>query len=735
MEKTKLFPLKGLRGKIFLLCVVLVITASLAFAIIGILQLRDVTRLAAETGNSQNTAVKQISHETLEQLTRESMLNAISLSAKNADGEFWTMQHDFSILAEQVRDVLEHPEHYKERELHVPDKANTGDYALQLIFADEKTAADGEVLERLGRLANLEPLMREIVRGNDDYTRDCYISLPEGATLAMDPFSDQKLDEDGNVRPYDPRVRPWYTAAVNKGDFCFTLAVHSFYLDLPEVEYGYPIYLDGKLAAVLQGSTRLDVIQEFVADVGIGDSGFSIMISDEGQLVYSPRKSGELRMVNDMSTDIRNTSNMSLLTLITEAQAWESGFGEAEIDGESYFAAYAGMPTAGWTQITFVPKAEMDRPTEELLAAMDEIGAEAEKTYSAVFRKSSRLMIGTVILLIANAFLTAVSFSGKILNPINIMTRKIKGLTGERFEFKVEDVYRTGDEIEVLAETFERLSEQMETYIQEILAMTAEKERVSTELAIAARIQTNMLPSVFPPYPERSEFELFASMSPAKEVGGDFYDFFLIDDDHLGIVIADVSDKGVPAALFMMSAKIILNYRAQLGGTPAEIFAAANNLLCQNNASMMFVTVWLGILEISTGRLTCSSAGHEYPFIRGRDGVFRAFTDEHGPVLGILEKAEYMDYEICLQADDAIFVYTDGVPEACTTNREFYGLDRLGNALNRFSDENPVILLKGVKADVDAFAEGAKQFDDMTMLCLRYRGTEEYKEENKDAEG
>ena len=177
MEKTKLFPLKGLRGKIFLLCVVLVITASLAFAIIGILQLRDVTRLAVETGNSQNTAVKQISHETLEQLTRESMLNAISLSAKNADGEFWTMQHDFSILAEQVRDVLEHPEHYKERELHVPDKANTGDYALQLIFADEKTAADGEVLERLGRLANLEPLMREIVRGNDDYTRDCYISL------------------------------------------------------------------------------------------------------------------------------------------------------------------------------------------------------------------------------------------------------------------------------------------------------------------------------------------------------------------------------------------------------------------------------------------------------------------------------------------------------------------------------------------------------------------------------
>ena len=590
-----------------------------------------------------------------------------------------------------------------------------------MIFADEATAEDVSVMERLGKLANLEPLMREIVRGNDQYTRDCYISFPEGATLAMDPYSDQKLDENGNVTPYDPRVRPWYIAATEKGDFCFTLAVHSFYLELPEVEYGYPIYLDGELAAVLQGSTRLDVIQEFVADVGVGESGFSIMISDEGQLVYSPRESGELEMVNDMSMDIRSTQNASLLRLIEEAQTQERGFGEAEIDGEAYYAAYAGMPTAGWTQITFVPKAELQRPTEELLAEMDAIGLEGERTTASSFRKSSLLMVGIMVLLIVNASLTAVSFSGKILNPINVMTSKIKSLTGERFKFQMEDVYRTGDEIEILAGTFGRLSDQMESYIGEILTMTAEKERVITELSIAAKIQTSVLPSVFPPFPERGEFSLFASMTPAKEVGGDFYDFFLIDDDHLGLVIADVSDKGVPAALFMMSAQNILNYRAQLGGTPSEILTAANVQLCRNNASKMFVTVWLGILELSSGKLTCSSAGHEYPVLC-EGGVFRVLKDRHGLVLGAIEKARYRDYELTLKPGDAIFVYTDGVPEARNAEGTFYGMERLESTLNRLADADPETLLEGVRADVDAFAQGAEQFDDLSMLALRYQG-------------
>ena len=259
-------------------------------------------------------------------------------------------------------------------------------------------------------------------------------------------------------------------------------------------------------------------------------------------------------------------------------------------------------------------------------------------------------------------------------------------------------------------------------YTEHLTRATAEKERVSTELRTASNIQESMLPNIFPAFPERSEFDLYASMTPAKEVGGDFYDFFLIDDRHLALVIADVSDKGVPAALFMMSSKILINYRAQMGGNPSEILGAVNAQICKNNTTKMFVTVWLGILDLETGVLTCANAGHEYPIVRGQDGVFRLLKDKHGLVIGGMESSKYTDYEIQMMPGDAIFVYTDGVPEANNADGEFYGLERMEAVLNRLSDCAPQELLQGIKADVDAFTGEADRFDDLTMLCLTYKG-------------
>ena len=728
MRILKDYSPKGLQGKLFRLCVILILIASVAFAVIGILQLRSMTRIAAETSESQNEAIKKKSQETLETLIRENMTNTISLSAEKADGEFWTMRHDFTILAEQVQDILQHPDAYGEREVHGPDAANAGKYALQLIFANEEAASDPETLTLVGKLANLEPLMREVVRGSDEYTRDCYISLPNGTTLAMDPFSDQKFDENGSVSPYDPTVRPWYVAAVEKGGFCFTLAVHSYYLELPEVEYGYPIYLDGELAAVLQGSTRLDVIQQFVSDIGIGKNGFSIMVSDEGQLVYSPRESGELEMVNDMSSDIRSTQNEDLLKLIEEAQTQESGFGEVEIDGEEYYAAYAGMPTVGWVQITFVPKAELEHPTEELLEEVDAIGADAAKTYGETFKRSSLLILGVIVLLIANAFAAAISFSGKIIKPINVMTDRIGSMTGDEFIFEMDDVYRTGDEIEVLANTFGKLSDQMKDYLLRILSMTAEKERVNTELSLAARIQADMLPSNFPAFPEHTEFDLYASMTPAKEVGGDFYDFFLVDQDHLAIVIADVSDKGIPAAMFMMMAKNMIQTQAMTGHGPRQVLTDVNNQICANNREMMFVTVWFGILDLRTGMLTAANAGHEYPILKPQEGRFAVFKDKHGFVIGGKRNMKYTEYEVQLDPGSRLFLYTDGVPEAKAGSGEMFGLERTVAALNAAGDAPPEELLAVVDESVHRFVGDAEQFDDLTMLCLEYRGPKDNNE-------
>ena len=243
-----------------------------------------------------------------------------------------------------------------------------------------------------------------------------------------------------------------------------------------------------------------------------------------------------------------------------------------------------------------------------------------------------------------------------------------------------------------------------------------------TELNMATEIQTGSLPTIFP---DRPEFDLYASMDPAKEVGGDFYDFFQIDDDHLAIVIADVSGKGVPAALFMMSSKIYINDHATIGGTPAEILGRVNKLVCANNNAHMFVTVWLGILEISTGKLTSASAGHEYPMVN-LNGKYEILKDKHGLAIGAMDIAKYKNTEIQLKKGDSIFVYTDGVAEATDANNELFGTDRTVEALNAVpKGASQKEVLAGVRAAVDAFVKEAPQFDDLTMVGLKYNGPQE----------
>ena len=252
----------------------------------------------------------------------------------------------------------------------------------------------------------------------------------------------------------------------------------------------------------------------------------------------------------------------------------------------------------------------------------------------------------------------------------------------------------------------------------------AEQQRVNNELQTAHRIQMSTLPHEFPPFPDRHEFDIYATTDPAREVGGDFYDFYMIDDDHLCVVIADVSGKGIPAALYMMNSKMGLQIIAKTGASVEEILNTANNTICQNNQLEMFVTAWLGILEISTGKFVASNAGHEYPAIKHADGAFKTLRDHHCFVLGGMENVQYKSYELQLQPGDKIFVYTDGLVEAIDADLNMFGADRMLAALNTEPDAAPEALLKNVHHAVDVFVKDAEQFDDMTMLCLEYKGTE-----------
>jgi len=307
-----------------------------------------------------------------------------------------------------------------------------------------------------------------------------------------------------------------------------------------------------------------------------------------------------------------------------------------------------------------------------------------------------------------------------LIKPIGFISNEVsRFIESENSPCTVIQGVNTHDEIQLLAEDIVKMEQDIGIYIDHIKTVTAEQERIGTELSIATKIQADMLPSVFPAFPERKDFDIFASMTPARKVGGDFYDFFMLDDDRIALVIADVSDKGVPAALFMVVAKTLLKNQALFTGSPKKILEIVNNQLCENNKSRMFVTVWLCIFEISTGRCVAANAGHEYPAIRKNNGAFELIEDEHGFVLGGIRNSGYDEYEFRLEKGDTLFVYTDGVTEAADSEGEFFETDRMLEALNRNGAAAPSELIGNVTAAIRDFVGEAEQFDDITMLCVK----------------
>ena len=277
------------------------------------------------------------------------------------------------------------------------------------------------------------------------------------------------------------------------------------------------------------------------------------------------------------------------------------------------------------------------------------------------------------------------------------------------------------EEIYNLSRSIDKMETDMVQYVENLTLVTAERERIGTELSFAKQIQYSSLPTKFPAFPDRGEFDVYACMRPAKEVGGDFYNFILVDNDHLAMWIGDVSDKGVPAALFMMAINIMISLRTSMGGTPAQIMAYVNDRVCEHNGENLFVTIWLGILELSTGKLTFVNAGHEDPAVCHKGGEFELYKTRHNIAVGIQPGMVYEDFELQLGKGDKIFIYTDGVPEATDPYDKLFSTDRMTQALNECRDGSPQELLENINKRVKEFVGDRTQFDDLTMLGLELK--------------
>jgi len=381
-------------------------------------------------------------------------------------------------------------------------------------------------------------------------------------------------------------------------------------------------------------------------------------------------------------------------------------------------------PEYGWLCTATYPITDNDG--EIVAHAYADISMNEVKQSAIKFTLNIAVLMGIITFVLIPIVLLL--FNRFMVKPIKIISKTAGEFVSHR-DTAQHDVFasigiKRQDEIGQLYDSMQKMESEINDYIRNLTVITAEKERVGAELHIATEIQANMLPSIFPAFPDRNEFDIFATMHPAKEVGGDFYDFFMIDDDHLAMVMADVSGKGVPAALFMVIAKTLIKNRAQRGGTPAEILADVNNVLCEGNKAQLFVTVWLGILTISTGKGMAANAGHEDPVIRRAGGDFELIKYRHSPAVAAMEGIRFREHEFELNPGDTLFVYTDGVPEATNADEQLYGTTRMVDALNRYKDAGLGEKLQFVRDDINGFVGDAPQFDDITMLCFDYYGLE-----------
>ena len=345
-----------------------------------------------------------------------------------------------------------------------------------------------------------------------------------------------------------------------------------------------------------------------------------------------------------------------------------------------------------------------------------------KEIFMEIEKQNSRFSIIITVASIMLLFLAYLIIAQFINKPIEQLIFAVRQLAEGNLDTRIN--ITSHDELRLLADTFNKMTGELKKTIEEAAHERAEKQKINTELSVAASIQASMLPRVFPPFPERTEFDIYASMIPAKEVGGDFYDFFFVDKDNLALVIADVSGKGISAALFMVVAKTLINDNSS-GNSPAAVFENVNRRLCENNEMGLFVTAIIGFYNIPTGKFVFVNAGHNPPLLLKEGKNYEFIKTDPCIVLAFTEDVKYKEEEIYLGYGDVLFLYTDGVTEAMTHDKELFGEQRLVDVLNENKDCLPMELLQAVKRKVDNFANGTEQADDITMLAIKISGNPE----------
>ncbi len=652
--------------------------------------------------NSSNVAKTSLLSQSEGYLTK-----LVQKQAQAANEKLYAINRIVTEGAAYTQSLYSNSSNFIGKEMPRPDETEAGVASSKYFLAKGVEETD-RIREEVSILSNCEYQFAPFLEYND-MMDNIYIGTESGISYR---YSRSNLyNED-----YDPRKRDWYKAAMANPD---TLVWLPTYLD----SYGNTCITaaksyrdaDGKTAGVVASDVLLTSIIDDVMSLKIGDTGSCFIVDSEMNFIAHQDMNNE-----NFNPDIN--AHFAGQDFVNTIKSSDDGIVETTFEDDNCYVAFSEMQETGWSFCASIETNEVTAPAKQAKEQSDELTKTSQESMQKRLFDINRLfmiyfaVIGILVIMISFAV------SGTITKPIQRLARGVKSIGEGNLDQKIK--VESGDEIGQLAVRFNDMQDNLKDYLENIRRVTAEKEKIGAELSVATQIQADMLPRIFPPFPERKEFDLYATMDPAKEVGGDFYDFFLADDDHLVLVIADVSGKGVPAALFMVIAKTLIKNRTQNNKdySPSKILSDVNDQLCEGNEAGLFVTVWLAIIEISTGKGIVANAGHEHPAIRRKDGNYELVVYRHSPAVATMEGIPFKEHEFELNPGDSIFVYTDGVAEATNLDNELYGTDRMLANLNENKDANPEFLLKQLKKDVDEFVGEAPQFDDITMLGLSWYG-------------
>ena len=692
-----------------LTCAMLTLVISTATCLVAIHFIRN---NAVDNSKSLGEEASVISLGAMKQKLEESLVNQAADKTLMAEQKLEAYSDSVMIAVSYASALLKNPNAFDKREVPLPLAKNAGKWTMQRTLAQVGTYS-GQIVDDCELLGNMEEVFAPIVDNNDNIAT-IYMGTESGLMVSYDTYSDSAVELDS----YEYRESSWYQRAKETNGYFFTEPYQDSYGRGLTITCAAP-YKDpsGNFAGCICIDILMDELNSSMVNDGIVLPSSATLINSEGNYIAGRGVADPLS--ENMGSIFDEDKDPILREAGHEILSAKKGVILVDSGDASKYLAYDTIGSTKWKLCILTPVSVVMEPVVEIRESIySKTGNVVESVTNGIMNVIQACLLLSALLLIFITLLTG-PLSKRISDPLRRLEGDVRRISGGNLELRTQ--VDTNDEIGSLAKSFNNMTDSLQKYIMDLKDVTAKEERIASELSVATNIQASMLPTNFVEFLEDKKFNLYATMDPAKEVGGDFYDYFMIDDDHLALVMADVSGKGVPAALFMVIAKTLIKNRALLGGSPSEVLGYANEQLCEGNEAELFVTVWMAIIDVRTGKGIAANAGHEHPTIKRADGKWELVEYRHSPAVATMEGLKFREHEFELHPGDRLYVYTDGVPEAINIEEEMYGTDRMLEALNKDPDAEPKQLLANVKQSMDEFVGEADQFDDITMMGVTWQ--------------